>query len=83
MFAYKIIVFQICRETRYLAAYTNNANKNDLKYTVKIEQHTCQKSAQCLPIASCPDLMKPKTFLQKICGEGKVCCEKSPGILQR
>ena len=25
--------------------------------------------------------MKPKTFLDKLCGSKMVCCEKDPGIL--
>eukprot|EP00092_Neocalanus_flemingeri_P054428 GFUD01064088.1.p1 GENE.GFUD01064088.1~~GFUD01064088.1.p1 ORF type:complete len:450 (+),score=118.29 GFUD01064088.1:1308-2657(+) len=74
---------RVLRETRYLAASSNNANENDMHFTIKIEQHTCQKSANCLPLSSCKDQMTPNTFLKKMCGDGKVCCEKSPGCVKK
>ena len=52
-----------------------------MQYSVHFNTQTCGKSSDCVPVASCSDIMKPKTFLDKLCGREKVCCEKDPGIL--
>jgi len=74
---------RVLKETRFLAAYTDEEHRNDMKYQVTFQQNHCQASNQCIDIAQCKDKIIPKTFLHKMCGVGKVCCEKSPECVKQ
>ena len=72
------IISYSSRETRFLAASFHDSA--EIEYNLKFYQSSCSKSETCIVNSECPDQLRPKNFLRKLCGEGKICCQNNRGI---